>query len=114
MNISTHRELKNPKSFLGSLTRKKNGENLIRNDGKTVQETTFLQPNNDNVMISVETDMNDCENHNNVKNDGNLSGNSANQTSDKNNLIVKGCDEASSSSISPRTSTSRTQDTSIS
>lgn len=114
VKFSTHRELKNPKNFLNSLSRKKNGgENLIRGDGKTVQETTFLQPHHENVMISVETVLNDGEASR--KNDGNLSADSAVQTTDKNNLIIKGCDEiASNCSISPRTSTSRTQDTSIS
>lgn len=114
VNISTHRELKTPRNFLSSLTRKKNGENLIRNDGKSVQETTFLQPNNENVMISIETDMNNCETKD-ANNDGNFSAHSANQTTDKNNLIIKGCEEIiSSSSASTRTSTSRTHDTSIS
>jgi hypothetical protein len=102
VNISTHRELKNPKTFLNSLTRKKNDENLIRNGEKTQAETTFLQPNHDNVMISIETDLNGDANHNgtqidNAKNQGN-----------ENNLTVKCGDEAVS------TSTSRTQDTSIS
>jgi neuropeptide F receptor len=118
VNISTHRELKNPKNFLSSLSRKKNGgDNLIRNDGKTIQETTFLQPNHEHVMISVETVLNDGEEKhpNGQTNDGNLSDRSTIQATDKNNLIIKGCDEiASSCSISPRTSTSRTQDTSIS
>lgn len=120
VNISTHRELKNPKNFLSSLSRgKKNDGNLIRNGEKTIQETTFLQANNENVMISIETDMNHCDaNHKDVNDEGNFSANSANQTtSDKNNLIVKGCYEMASSStstISPKTSTSQTQDTSIS
>lgn len=117
VNISTHRELKNPKHFLSSLSRKKNNGdgNLIRNGEKTIQETTFLQANNDNVMISIETDVNNCDtNHKN--DDGNFSAEPTNKATDKNNLIVKGWDEmaSSSSSISPRTSTSRTQDTSIS
>lgn len=116
VNISTHRELKNPRNFLSSLTRKKNDENLIRNGEKTMQETTFLQPQNDNVMISIETDMNNCDaNHKDANNDGNFSAHSAKTTSHKNNLIIKGCEEiVSTTSISPRTSTSRTQDTSIS
>jgi hypothetical protein len=119
VNISTHRELKNPKNFLNSLNRKKNGENLIRNGNgaeKTCQETTFLQANNDNVIISIETEVpnNGVTNHKeDVSNEGNFSANSANLTTDKNNLIVK--DEcASMTSTSPRTSTSRTQETSIS
>lgn len=113
VNFSTHRELKNPKNFLNSLSRKKNNENLIQNGEKTVQETTFLQANNDNVMISIETDVNHCNaNPKDVSNDGNFSANSANLTTDKNHLIVK--DEASNASTSPRTSTSQTQDTSIS
>ncbi|CRK88903.1 CLUMA_CG002648, isoform A, partial [Clunio marinus] len=58
VNISTHRELKNPKTLLSSLTNKKNDDTLIRNGEKTCQETTFLQPNHENVMISIETDMN--------------------------------------------------------
>ena len=116
VNISTHRELKNPRNFLSSLTRKKNDENLIRNGEKTMQETTFLQPQNDNVMISIETDMNNCDmNHKDANNDGNFSAHSAKPTTDKNNLIVKGCEEmVSTTSTSPRTSTSRTHDTSIS
>lgn len=102
VNISTHRELKNPKTFLNSLTRKKNEENLIRNGEKTQAETTFLQPNHDNVMISIETDLNGDANHNGTKNDG------AKAMPDGNNLTVRCSDEAVSSS------TSRTQDTSIS
>lgn len=118
VNISTHRELKNPKNFLSSLSRKKNGENLIRNGEKTVQETTFLQHNND-VLISIETDMNNCNdsNHKEKNDDGNISANSANPTTDKNHLIVQGCEDmisSSSTGLSPRTSSSRTQDTSIS
>lgn len=115
VNISTHRELKNPRNFLSSFTRRKNDDNLIRNGGeKTVQETTFLHPNNDNVLISIETDVNNYDSNQRDKNDdGNVSANSANQATDKNNLVVKGCEATSSASIS-RTSTSRTQDTSIS
>lgn len=116
VNISTHRELKNPRTFLSSFSRKKNGDNLIRNGNgeKTIQETTFLQPQNDNVMISIETDMNNCDgNHKDVNNDGNFSAHSRNPPTDKNNLIVKD-DVMSSVSVSPRTSTSRTLDTSIS
>jgi hypothetical protein len=105
VNISTHRELKNPKTFLNSLTRKKNEENLIRNGEKTQAETTFLQPNHDNVMISIETDLNGDANHNGTKND---TAKAMNQSNDNNLLAVKCCDEAVSSS------TSRTQDTSIS
>lgn len=107
VNISTHRELKNPKTFLNSLTRKKHDENLIRNGEKTQAETTFLQPNHDNVMISIETDINGDANHNGTNNDGNFSANPMNNN-DKNNLIVRNNDEMVSSS------TSRTQDTSIS
>lgn len=112
VNISTHRELKNPKNFLSSMTSKKNGETLIRNGEKTIQETTFLQPNHENVIISIENDASYDFNHKDANNDGNFTANSANPTTDKNNLIVK--DEFSSASVSPRTSTSRTQDTSIS
>lgn len=114
VNISTHRELKNPRNFLSSLSRKKNDDNLIKNGEKTMQETTFLQPNHDHVMISIETDVkNGDANHKVADNDGNFTALTANQTTDKNHLIVK--DEAMSScSVSPRTSTSRTQDTSIS
>jgi hypothetical protein len=109
VNISTHRELKNPKTFLSSLTRKKHDDNLIRNNEKTQAETTFLQPNHDNVMISIETDINGDANHNGTNNDGNYpANNSMNHNNDKNNLIVRNSDEAVSSS------TSRTQDTSIS
>lgn len=111
VNISTHRELKNPKNFLNSLTRKKNDENLLRNGEKTIQETTFLQANHENVMISIETDMNNCDGNN----DGNFSANAANPRTDNNNLIVKGCEDiTSTTSTSPRTSSSRAQDTSIS
>lgn len=115
VNISTHRELKNPKNFLSSFTRRKNDENLINNGGeKTVQETTFLQANNENVLISIETDVNNCDsNHKDKNDDGHVQANSAHGSNDKNNLIVQGCDGTSSASTS-RTSTSRTHDTSIS
>ncbi|KAL7024471.1 hypothetical protein ACKWTF_013054 [Chironomus riparius] len=72
VKISTHRDLKHPKNFLNSFNRRKDDENLIRNGEKTLQETTFLQPNNDNVMISIETDMNnvDTGNHKNENENG--------------------------------------------
>ena len=104
VNISTHRELKNPKSFLNSFSRKKNDENLIRNGEKTQAETTFLQPNHENVIINIETDNGDT-NHSGTKND---TANSLDQRIEKNNLMIQCGDEAVSSS------TSRTQDTSIS
>ena len=124
MKISTHRDLKHPKNFLNSFNRRKDDENLIRNGEKTLQETTFLQPNNDNVMISIETDMNnvDTANHKNENENGNgnitQNGNSQKRKSDNNLMIIKGFDEIATSfgeqSGSDRTTSSRTADTSIS
>ena len=73
VRMSTHRELKNPKNFLSSLKRNRNDENLIRNGERTIQETTFLQATNENVMISIETDMNNYDtNHKDANDDGNI------------------------------------------
>lgn len=107
VNISTHRELKNPKTFLSSLSRKKHDDNLIRNGEKTQAETTFLQANHENIIINIETEINNGEaNHNGVNNDSDFKGNSNNHSNDKNNLIARNYDEMVSSS------TSRTQETS--
>jgi hypothetical protein len=122
VKISTHRDLKHPKNFLNSFNRRKDDDNLIRNGEKTLQETTFLQPNNDNVMISIETDMNnvDTGNHKNENENGNIThnGNSQKRKSDNNLMNIKGCDEIATSfgeqSGSDRTTSSRTADTSIS
>lgn len=119
VKISTHP--KNPKNFLNSLNRRKNDENLIRNGEKTQQETTFLQPNNENVMISIETDMNFVDKAPPVtinETNGNITQNGNSQ----NTMVIKGCDEIMTTTIitskdhsgSDRTSSSRTADTSIS
>jgi hypothetical protein len=126
VNISTHP--RHPKNFLNSLNRRKNDENLIRNGEKTLQETTFLQPNNDNVMISIETDMNNVDtaaaiNHKKGEigeTNGNITQNGGSQkrTADNSLVVINGCDEimttaAGATSGSDMTS-SRTLDTSIS
>ena len=119
VKISAHRDLKNPKNLLSSFNQRnnKNGgeETLIRNGEKTMQETTLIQPNNDNVMISIETDMNNIYDANNQrkneKENGNHSTNEV-QINDNNLMVIKSCDEITSEH-SERTS-SRTNDTSIS
>lgn len=122
MKISTHRDLKNPKNFLNSLNQRTNGksggdENLIRNGEKTMQETTLIQPNNDNIVISIETDVNDVHDanhqnqHRNEHENGNKGYNKRIRINDNNLMVIKGCDEITSDS--DRTS-SRTNDTSIS
>jgi hypothetical protein len=123
VKISTHRDLKNPKNFLNSLNQRTNGksvvdENLIRNGDKTMQETTLIQPNNDNIVISIETDVNDVHDannhhqHSNEQENGNKGYNKEIRINDNNLMVIKGCDEITSD-ISDRTS-SRTNDTSIS
>lgn len=119
VNISTHRELKNPKNFLNSFSRKKGNENLIKNGERTLQETTFLQANNENVMISIETNTNNHDmNHSENINDANQLSKAANNIlTDSNNLVVKRHDDTGSSnsaSPSPKTSASRILGTSIS
>lgn len=117
MKISTHRDLKNPKNLLNSFNHRNNNRNgheetiVLRNGDKTMQETTLIQPNNDNVMISIETEINNIH-------DGGGCGNNENedknehQINDNNLMVIKGCDEITSEH-SERTS-SRTNDTSIS
>lgn len=126
VKISTHRDLKNPKNFLNSLNQRNNGksgvdENLIRNGEKTMQETTLIQPNNDNIMISIETDVNDVhandannhhKQHRNEHENGKDYDNKRIRINDNNLMVIKGCDEITSDN-SDRTS-SRTNDTSIS
>jgi hypothetical protein len=131
VKISTHP--KHPKNFLNSLNRRKNDENLIRNGEKTQQETTFLQPNNDNVMISIETDMNNVDmaaatmisNHKRseaVENNGNIAHNGSSQQhfADGNLMAINGSDEimtttaATTTSGSEVTSSPRTVNSSIS
>lgn len=132
VKISTHP--KHPKNFLNSLNRRKNDENLIRNGEKTQQETTFLQPNNDNVMISIETDMNNVEtaaaatminNHKRsevVENNGNIAHNGSSQKrfADGNLMAINGSDEIMTTTVvtttsgSEVTSSSRTVNSSIS
>lgn len=126
VKISAHRDLKNPKNLLNSFNQRnnKNGvdDALIRIGGeKTMQETTLIQPNNENVMISIETDMNNIHDanlkymHNKNENEnGNkiIKTDEENRINDNNLMVIKGCDEITSEH-SERTS-SRTNDTSIS
>lgn len=119
VKISSHRDLKNPKNLLSSFNQRnnKNGEEtLIRNGEKTMQqETTLMQPNNDNAMISIETDMNNIFDGNNQQNNEKENSNHSSkevQINDNNLMVIKSCDEITSEH-SERTS-SRTNDTSIS
>ncbi|KAG5669954.1 hypothetical protein PVAND_000243 [Polypedilum vanderplanki] len=122
VNISTHP--KHPKNFLNSFNRRKNDENLIRNGEKTQQETTFLQPNNDNVMISIETDMNNAgtvtinqKKSENIETNGNITqnGNSQKRVGDNKLLVINGCDEImTTTTVVTSGSDSRTADSSIS
>ena len=91
----------------------KNGveETLIRNGEKTMQETTLIQPNNENAMISIETDMNKRYDVNQQKNEKD-NGSKEVQINDNNLMVIKSYDEITSEH-SERTS-SRTNDTSIS
>jgi hypothetical protein len=118
--ISARRDLKNPKYFLSSLNNRNNrndaDETLIRNGEKTMAETTLMQPHNDNVMISIETDMNNVHrasnHHHNNENENGNNGYKDVQINDNNLMVIKGCDEITSEH-SERTS-SRTNETSIS
>ena len=85
-----------------------------------MQETTLIQPNNDNIVISIETDINDVadanNHHQNEHENGNKGYGKRIRINDNNLVVIKGCDEITSEqshSVSDRTS-SRTNDTSIS
>lgn len=80
-------------------------------------ETTLIQPNNDNIVINIEKDVNDANNHHqnqhkNEQENGNKGYNKRIPINDNNLVVIKGCDEITSDN-SDRTS-SRTNDTSIS